>query len=102
MTNEEKWANTLEKLHDIKLAPFNPNYNEMTELQSKFMRKLRKELAKLDDNDIHGASVVCDNIEDLCQVFSCAVANLYSYSIKGGKIKHPTERGQKLADIFNN
>lgn len=106
MTNEEKWANTLEKLHDIKPDPFNPNYNEeqakMAEFQSKFMRKIRKELAKLDDNDIHGASGVCNNIEDLCQVFSCAVANLYSYSIEGGKIKHPTERGQKLADIFNN
>jgi hypothetical protein len=106
MTNEEKWANTLEKLHDIEPAPFNPDYNEehakMAELQAKFMRKIKKELVKLDDNDIHGASGVCNNIEDLAYVFSCAVTDMYSYSIKGGKITHPTEGGQKLADIFNN
>ena len=57
---------------------------------------------KLDDNDINGASGICNNIEDLCHVFSCAMTNMYSYSIEDGKIKHPTERGQKLADIFNN
>lgn len=74
----------------------------MAELQAKFMRKIKKELVKLDDNDIHGASGVCDNIEDLAMVFSCALTNMYSYSIKDGKITHPTERGQKLADIFNN
>ena len=99
MTNEEKWANTLEKLHDVEV---NPNCNKMAELQAKFMRKIKKELVKLDDNDIHGASGVCNNIEELAYVFSCAMANMYSYSIEDGKIKHPTERGQKLADIFNN
>ena len=102
MTNEEKWANTLEKLHDVEPAPFNTNYNEMAELQAKFMRKIKKELVKLDDNDIHGASGVCNNIEDLAYVFSCAVTDMYSYSIEDGKITHPTEKGQKLADIFNN
>lgn len=102
MTNEEKWANTLEKLHDIEPAPFNPNYNEMAELQAKFMRKIKKELAKLDDNNMYGTSGTCSNIEDLCHVFSCAMTNMYNYSIEDGKIKHPTERGQKLADSFNN
>lgn len=106
MTNMEKWASTLEALHDIEPAPFNPNYNEehakMAELRAKFMRKIKKELVKLDDNNINGASGICNNIEDLCHVFSCAMVNMYSYSIEDGKIIHPTERGQKLADIFNN
>lgn len=106
MNNMKRWENTLEKLHDVEVPAFNPNYNEehakMAELQEKFMRKIKKELVKLDDNDINGASGVCNNIEDLCYVFSCAINNMYGYSIKDGKIKHPTERGQKLADIFNN
>lgn len=104
MTNEEKWANTLEKLHNIEPAPFNPNYDEekaeKQRLQEKFMHKIRCTLS-------HIAAKGCtdellDNIEDLCQVYSCAINNLYNYSIKDGKIKHKTERGQKLADIFNN
>ena len=106
MTNEEKWANTLEKLHGIEPAPLNPDYNEehakMAELQAKFMRKIKKELTKIDDGNIYGHSGTCNNIEDLAYVFSCAVTDMYSYSVEDGKIKHPTERGQKLADIFNN
>lgn len=102
MTNEEKWANTLEKLHDVKVSAFNPNCNKMAELQAKFMRKIKKELAKIDDGNIYGHSGTCNNIEDLAYVFSCAVTDMYSYSIEDGKITHPTERGQKLADIFNN
>lgn len=102
MTKEERYFNTMEKLHDTVPAPFNPNYNEMAELQAKFMRKIKKELAKLDDNNLYGHSSTCDNIEELAYVFSCAMTDMYSYSIEDGKIKHPTEKGQKLADIFNN
>ena len=106
MNNLQRWANTLEKLCNIEPASFNPNYNEkhakMAELQAKFMRKIKQELVKLDDNDINGVSGVCNNIEDLCHVFSCAMTNMYGYSIEDGEIKHKTERGQKRADIFNN
>lgn len=103
MTNEEKWANTLEKLHDIEPAPFNPNYNEehskVAELQAKFMYKIRKELSEIETND---NEEILNKIEDLCYVYTCAIHNMYGYSIKDGKVKHTTERGQKLADIFNN
>ena len=103
MTNEEKWANTLEKLHNVEVAPFNPDYNEeyakMAELQSKFMYKIRKELTKLETKD--NEDILC-KIEDLCYVYSSAINNMYNYSIEDGKIKHTTDRGQKLADIFNN
>lgn len=103
MTNEEKWANTLEKLHGIEPAPFNPDYNEehakMAELQAKFMRKIKRELAKIERRDNF---TILDRIEDICYVYSSAINNMYNYSIEDGKIKHPTEKGQKLADIFNN
>lgn len=103
MNNLQRWANTLEKLCDIEPASFNPNYNEehakMAELQDKFMRKIRKELSKIETND---NEEILNKIEDLCYVYTCAINNMYSYSIEDGEIKHPTERGQKRADIFNN
>jgi len=103
MNNMKRWENTLEKLHDIEPAPFNPDYNEeyakMAELQAKFMYKIRKELSKIETND---NEEILNKIEDLCYVYSSAINNMYSYSIENGKIKHTTERGQKLADIFNN
>lgn len=102
MTNEEKWANTLEKLHGIEPAPFNPNYNKMAELQAKFMRKIKKELVKLDDNDIHGASGVCNNIEDLCYITLSAVLGLNGYSVVNGELTHKTEKGKEyIRKTFN-
>lgn len=104
MTNEEKWANTMESLHDVEVAPFNPNYDEekaeKQHLQAEFMYKIRCTLSHIATKGC--TDELLDNIEDLCQVYSCAVNNIYGYSIKDGKIKHKTERGQKLADIFNN
>ena len=103
MNNLQRWENTLEKLHEAEPAPFNPNYNEehskVAELQSKFMYKIRKELSEIETND---NEEILNKIEDLCYVYTCAIHNMYGYSIKDGKIKHTTERGQKLADIFNN
>lgn len=72
---------------------------KVAELQAKFMRKIRKELSKLETND---NEEILNKIEDLCYVYTCAINNMYSYSIEDGEIKHPTERGQKRADIFNN
>lgn len=106
MTNEERYYNTMEKLHDVEVPAFNPNYDaekaKMVELQDKFMRKIKEELVKLYDNDLNGNTGICNKIEDICYVYSCAINNMYSFNVENGKIVHRTERGQKLADVFNN
>lgn len=107
MTNMEKWADTLDALHDVKVPAFNPNYDEIRarkmNLQALFMHKIKEKLVKLDDNDINGASGICNDIEDICHVYSCAMNNMYGYSIDdNAEIHHKTEKGEKLIKkVFN-
>lgn len=102
MTTMEKYARTMELLHDVKVAPFNPNYDEkkahLAELQASFMHALRKELIKLDDNDINGASGICNKIEDMAYIFTSAILENNGYYIGGenNTIHHKTERGEQL------
>lgn len=103
MSNLQRWANTLEKLHDIEPAPFNPNYDaekaKMAELRDKFMYKIRKELTKLETKD--NEDILC-KIEDIFFITMSAVLGLNGYSIVNDEFTHKTEKGKEyIKKTFN-
>ena len=95
MTKMEKWANTMELLHEIEPPPFNPDYNEeyayKCKMQDAFMYNLRQELHKLEDNENED---ILDKIEDMVYIYVSALNNNHGYTITNGTINHNTERGQ--------
>ena len=99
MTNMEKWANTMELLHEIQPAPFNPNYDEKVasrmESQEKFMYELRQVLTNLEFSHDY---TLLDKVEDMVYLYVSAINEFYGYKLEDGKITHKTERGQKLIE----
>lgn len=95
MSNEEKYFNTMEALHDIEVAPFNPIPKEIEEahkLHNATMSKIKKllDILPLDEDEK-------DEIEDKIFVRSCATLGLYGYFLnEKGFITHKTSKGKEL------
>ena len=95
MNNMQKWAKTMELLHDVEIPPFNPIPKEIEEkhkLHETTMQKLRKilEVLPLEEDEK-------DDIEDKVFVRSCATLGLYNYSLdEKGIITHKTSKGREL------
>ena len=100
MNNMKKWFKTMELLHEVEVAPFNPIPKEIEEkhrLHEATMQKLRKllEVLPLEEDEK-------DDIEDKVFVRSCATLGLYSYSLnEKGIITHTTPRGKEFICKLN-
>ena len=94
-TNLKKWANTMEMLHSVNVPPFNPispKVEEAHKLHNATMSKIRKllDILPLEEDEK-------DDIEDKIFIRSCAILELYGYSLdEKGVITHKTAKGQEL------
>ncbi len=100
MNNLQKWTKSMEMLHNLEVAPFNPMSKESErkhKLHEATMQKLRKLLDSLplvEDEK--------DDIEDKIFIRSCATLGLYGYSVtEKGIITHKTAKGKELICKLN-
>ena len=99
MTNIEKWFTAMELLHEIKVAPLNPDFSQEkydnARLHEKVMIKVRRYLDSIPSAIIPEEDK--DMIEDRMMIVSCSVLELYSYHLnEGGYPRHSTSRGNDL------
>lgn len=99
MNNIETWFKMMELLHEIKVAPLNPDFSQEkydnARLHEKVMIKVRHFLASVPSCIIPEEDK--DMIEDRMMIVSCAVLGLYSYHLNaGGYPRHSTSRGNDL------